>query len=266
MRANLEAFRDWRLRPRMLAGNDAARHLRRGARPAVAGAVPARADRRALDRARGSRGRRGEGGSVVRRADGALERRDALDRGGRGDERAALVPALLGERPRDLRELRPARRGRRLRRDRRHARHADARLAPARPAPGVPAVHPGRGLRPVLHRPVFLSRARQDAGRGPADRRRDDARDLPEPRADVGRPRLAAGADDAADPRQGRAHRRRRAARAPARRRRRGRLEPRRPAGRRRGRGARRARRGARRAAGGGRADGRRHPLRGATS
>ena len=38
----------------------------------------------------------------------AVERRDALARAGRRDGRAALVPALLGERPRDLRELRPS--------------------------------------------------------------------------------------------------------------------------------------------------------------
>ena len=163
-------------------------------------------------------------------------------------------------RPRDLRELRQARRGRRLRRDRRHARHADARLAATRPAARLPAVPEGRRLRAVLHRPGLPLAARQAARGGPADRRRDDARDVPEHRPDVGRPRLAARADDAADPRQGRADRGRRAARAAARRRRRDRLEPRRPAGRRRRRGTRRARRGARRAARRGRADGRRHP------
>ena len=49
-----------------------------------------------------------QGGGLLGRADAPLERRDALDRGGRGDGRAALVPALLGQRPRDLRELRRA--------------------------------------------------------------------------------------------------------------------------------------------------------------
>ena len=122
----------------------AARHLGRGARPALAGTVLPRSGRRALDRPRGGRGRRRQGGGLLRRADGPVERGDALDRRGRGDERAALVPALLGERPRDLRELRPPGRGERLRRDRRHARHADARLAAARPAPGIPAVHSRR--------------------------------------------------------------------------------------------------------------------------
>ena len=65
--------------------------------------------------------------AATRRPVHPLERGVALDRGDRrGDgRRAALVPALLGQRPRDLRELRRARRGGRLRRDRRHARHAD---------------------------------------------------------------------------------------------------------------------------------------------
>ena len=138
----------------------------------------------------------------------------------------------------------------------------DARLAAARPAPRVPAVHPGRGLRAVLQRPRVPGEARQAACRGSAHRRRDDARDLLEPRAHLGRPRLAPGADEAAAARQGRALRRRRAPRARARHRRRDRVEPRRPPGRRRRRGARRARRGARRAARRGRADGRRHPPR----
>ena len=70
----------------------------------------------------------------------------------------ALVPALLGERPRDLREFRAARRGRRVRRDRRHARHADARLAPARPPARIPAVPAGQGCGQFFSDPVFRSR------------------------------------------------------------------------------------------------------------
>ena len=165
MRANLDAFQSWRIRPRMLTGNaerdisvDVLGH-------ALAGSVLPRAGRRALDRPRGGGGRRRQGVGVVGRPDDPLERCDALDRRGRGDRRAALVPALLGQRPRDLRELRAARRGRRLRRDRRHARHADARLAPARPAPGVSPVHQGRGVRPVLHGSRLPLAARQDRRR-----------------------------------------------------------------------------------------------------
>ena len=210
MRANLDAFQRWRLRPRMLAGNaqrDISVEVLGMRSPAPFFLAPVGVLSIAHEEAEVGVA---QGGGLVRRADAPLERRDALDRRGRGDRRAALVPALLGQRPRDLRELRPPRRGRRLRRDRRHARHADARLAAARPAAGVPAVHQRRGLRPVLQRPVFLSRARQDAGGGPAHGGGDDARDVPEPRADLGRPRLAARADEAADPRQGCAHRRRR--------------------------------------------------------
>ena len=183
VRANLDAFAAMADPPADAHRQRDARHLGRGARPALAGAVPARAGRRALDRARGGRGRRRQRSRVVRRAARALERGDPLDRGGRRDQCAALVPALLGERPRDLRELRQPRRGRRVRRDRRHARHAHARLAAARPAPGVPAVHQGRRLRPVLQRPGLPLAARQDPGGGSPHGRRDDARDVPEHRA-----------------------------------------------------------------------------------
>ena len=188
-----------------------ARHLGRRARHALAGAVPARARRRALDRVRGRRGRCREGGRVVEGAADRLERRDALARAGRRDRVPALVPALLGLGSRHLRQLRLAGRGGRLRRDRRHARHAHARLAPPRSPQRLPAVHPRRGLRAVLQRPGVPVEARQAAGRGSAHRGRDDARDVLEPRAHVGRPRLAARADEAAAARQGRPDRRRRA-------------------------------------------------------
>ena len=72
---------------------------------------------------------------------------------------------------------------------------------------------------------------------------------FPEPRPLLGRPRLAARADEAADPRQGRAHRGRCTRGSRSRRRRHRRLESRWAAGGRRGRRARRARRSARSAA-----------------
>ena len=166
MRANREAFERRRLRPRMLTGN-VQRDLSvevLGTR--VGGAVPARADRRPRHRPSRRRARRRARRGGERRPDRALERRVALDgAGGRGDRRrAALVPALLGLGPEDRRELRPARGGGGLRGDRRHARHARPRLASARPREHVPPVHPGRGLRAVLHRPGLPELPRGAAG------------------------------------------------------------------------------------------------------
>ena len=213
-----------------------------------------------------------EGELAVARAAAALEhpllplhRRLVVDRGHRGGDgrRAALVPALLDQRPRDRRQPAPASRPERLLGGRRHARHADPRLAAPRPPPGLPPVHQGRGLRAVLQRPRLPGEAREAAGGGHAHGGRDDALDVPAPRPDVGRPRLAARADRLADARQGRADGGGRAAGRCRRSRRDHRLEPRRPAGGRRGRGARRARRRARRRRRrGDGADGRRHPPR----
>jgi len=109
MRANLDAFRNWRLRPRMLTGN-VTRDLSvevlglRSPAPFLLAPVGVLS----IAHAEAEVGWRGCG--LVRRADGALERRDALARRGRRDRRATLVPALLGLGPRDLRELRQARR------------------------------------------------------------------------------------------------------------------------------------------------------------
>ena len=74
----------------------------------------------------------------------------STDRGGRGDDgrRDALVPALLGQRPRRRRELRRARPGGGLLRDRRHDRHRHrSRWRPRDLAQRVPPVPPRRGLR-----------------------------------------------------------------------------------------------------------------------
>ncbi len=53
LRANVDAFGRWRIRPRMLTGNVIARHLGGRARPALTRTVPARSGGRALDRTRG---------------------------------------------------------------------------------------------------------------------------------------------------------------------------------------------------------------------
>ena len=246
-------------------GQHAARPLGGGARHAVAGAVPPGAGRRALDRASGGRAGRGARGGRAGSPLLPIDRRLLVDRGHRGGDgrRAALVPALLDQRPRDRRQPAPASRPERLLGGRRHARHADPRLAAPRPPPRLSPVHQGRGLRAVLQRPGLPGEAREAAGGGHAHGGRDDALDVPAPLSDLGRSRLAPRADRPADARQGRADGRGRAAGRCRRRRRDHRLEPRRPAGGRRGRGSRRARRRARRGRRrGDGADGRRHPPR----
>ena len=112
MRANLEAFEKWRMRPRMLSGNADARHLGRGARHASPGPfllAPVGVLSIAHEAAEVAVGEASASSGVPMVLSSAAT---AFDRGGRGDECAALVPALLGERPRDLCELRAPGRGR----------------------------------------------------------------------------------------------------------------------------------------------------------
>ncbi len=165
MRANLDAFERWRIRPRMLTGN-ATRDISvevlglRSPAPfllAPVGVLSIAHEEAEVGVAKASASS-GVPMILSSAATHSIEEVAATNC-------AALVPALLGERPRDLRELRQPRRGGRLRRDRRHARHAHARLAAARPAPRVPAVHPRRGLRAVLQRPRLPLAARQDRRR-----------------------------------------------------------------------------------------------------
>ena len=86
-----------------------------------------------------------------------------------GGDGAALVPALLAQRPRAGRELRQPRRGGRLRRDRRHRRHLRPRLEAARPAAGLAAVPQRHGHRATTSRtrssaPAWRSRPEEDVG------------------------------------------------------------------------------------------------------
>ncbi len=121
----------------------------------------------------------------------------------------------------------------------------------------------GEGCAQFFSDPVFRSRLERPPEEDTAGRGGRDARDVPEPRPHVGRPRLAPRADQAAAAREGRAGRRGRRARVRARGRRCRRLEPRRPPGGRLGGHPRRAGRSARRGRSGrGRPDGRRHPPR----
>ena len=220
-----------------------ARPLDHRARHAAAGAAAARPDRRPEGRPRGGRAGDGAGGGGRRPADDRQHRLPLHDGGDRRGERrgAALVPALLAQRPRAARELRRPRRGRRLRRDRRHRRHLHPRLEAARPAAGLAALPRRQRQRQLLPGPGLPGRPRAAARGGPG---RGD-RPLPgralQPRADLGRPGAAARADLAADPGQGDPARRRRPRGGEPRHRRDRRLQPRRPAGRRRARLARRA-------------------------
>ena len=168
-----------------------ARPLGRGARDAFPVPVLPRAGRRPQHRARGRRDRSCARGSCSPRAVHPVDGGLTLDRGDRGGDgrRPAVVPALLGQRPRRGREPRRPRRGGGLQRDRRHARHARPGLAATRPAQRVPPVPRRRGDRAVHERPGLHQQAAGAGGRGPARRRRDDARDVPEPCAALGGPR-----------------------------------------------------------------------------
>ena len=224
MRANREAFerrrhpaadahRQHRARPRRRGPRHDVRRRRSCSRPSAC-----------------SRSRTPEG-EVARRAarprlgipfilSSAASHVDRGDRRGDG-RRAALVPALLDQRPRDRRELRLARRGGRLRGDRRHARHADPRLAAPRPAQArTSRSSRGEGCAQFFTDPVFRAKLDKPPEEDMLTAAAMMLATFPNLRLDVGRPRLAARADVAADARQGRADGRGRAARARRRRRR----------------------------------------------
>ena len=255
MRANREAFRAPPDRAADAARRRRARPLDHRARHGDAGAADAGADRRPEDRPR--RGRAGDraGGGRGRRADDR-QHRLALHaggdrRGGRRGRRAgssstgpttasslesfvgraeaagygAIVVTvdtfIPGWKPRDLQQA------------------------------WLPFLE-RHGRRQLLPGPGLPRRPREAARGGPRRRDRPLPRRPRQPRADLGRPRLAARADLAADPGQGHPARRRRPRGGAPRRRRDRRLQPRRPPGRRRDRLARRAagdRRGGRRRA-----------------
>src|SRR5581483_2063680 len=160
-------------------------------------------------------------------------------RGGRRG--AALVPALLAQRPRARRELRPPGRGRRVLGDRPHRRHLHPRLEAARPPAGLAALPRGRRQRELPPGPGVPGGPREAAGGGPRGRDRPLPLRLREPLAHVGRSVPAARVDLAAARRQGHPPSGRRARGAGAGRGRDRRLQPRRAPGGRRDRHARRA-------------------------
>ena len=178
-------------------GQQRARPFGRGVGNAVAVPILPRAGRRPQHRPSRRRARSGARRGGVAGPIHPFQRRVALDRGSRGCDgrRAAVVPALLGQRPRGGREPRAQGRGVGLLRDRGHARHPDARLASTRPPQCLPAVSPGRGDRPVHERSRLSVASVRSTRGGSARSGGDDARDVPEPRAALGGPRLAPRAD-----------------------------------------------------------------------
>ena len=190
MRANLAAFERRRIRPRMLTGNvarDISVEVLGLRSPAPFLLAPIGVLSIAHEEAELGVG--AAPAAVVGRADGALERRDALARGGRRDRRARAGSSSTGlERPRDLRELR-------ARAPRRAGYGAivvtlDTLTLGWRPRDlraRLPAVHQGRGLRRSTSATrCSCSRLDKPPGRGSAHRGGDDARDVPEPRARPG--------------------------------------------------------------------------------
>ena len=189
VRANREAFERRRLRPRMLDRTRGARPLGRGARAALAGAVPARPGRRALDRASRGRARRRARLEGDRRADGPLERRVDAARGRRrGARRARSAGSSSTGGPTA-------------------SSPAASSTAPARPGYGaivvtldtltlgwrdrdlaqrLPPLPRRRRAGAVLQRPALPRAARRAAGGGPADGVADGAGGVPEPRASPG--------------------------------------------------------------------------------
>ena len=162
-------------RPPHAARRRRARPLDHRPRHAAAGPAAARPDRGPEGRPRRRRAGDGPGRGGGRPADDRQHRLPLHDGGDRRGRRrgAALVPALLAQRPRAARELRRPRRGRRLRGDRRHRRHLHPRLEAARPAAGLAALPRRQRQRQLLPGPGLPRRARADAGGG--HRRRDRA-------------------------------------------------------------------------------------------
>src|SRR4051794_19305713 len=155
LRENLEAFRRWRIVPRMLrdiSARDTSTELFGAPLHAPLLLAPigvqsiVHPDGELAVRARRTR---------ARHPDDPLDRGIAPDRGRR--RRAGrdhpLVSALLAQRFRAGRELRAPRRGRRLRGDRPDLRHVHARVAPARPVDRLPALPEGHRHRQLPDRP-----------------------------------------------------------------------------------------------------------------
>ena len=188
MRANRAAFARWRIVPRMLrdvSERDLSASVAGTEMPAPLLLAPIGVHsilhprRRAGDRRGG-----GERRAAADRELGVGPHPRADRRGRR--RRAALVPALLAERPRARRELRLARRGGGLLGDRAHRRHLHPRLEAARPAAGLAAVPRGDRQRQLPPGPGLPRGAREAAGGGPRGGDRPLPLDLRQPRRSPG--------------------------------------------------------------------------------
>ena len=186
MRANLAAFRRWRLVPRFLRDVAKPRPGRRAPRPPASLARPAGADRRPGHPPSRGRARHGPGGGLDGGPPGGQHRLVPPARGDRGRDgrRPALVPALLAPERRARREPPLACPASRLRRHRRDPRHVPARLARTRHPERLPAVPPRRGPGELPHRPRLLRRGRRPIPRqDPSALSNTSPRSSPTPRA-----------------------------------------------------------------------------------
>ena len=207
MRANREALRRRRIVPRMLRDVSRARPLEHRSWHADAGATDAGADRRAEDRPRGGRAGHGARRRGARCADDRQHRLALHDRGDRRGGRrsgAALVPALLAQRPAQLLESFVGRaEAAGYEAIVAHRRRLHPGLEAARPAAGPAALPAGNGQRQLLPGPGLPRRAGQAARGGPRRRNRPLSSRPRQPLVGMGGPRAAARADLAADPAQG---------------------------------------------------------------
>ena len=162
MRANLEAFRAGASsraccatsRPATSRPRCSARRCRRPVLLAPVGVQKLLHDEGELATARAAAAL----GPAAHRLDRLVDLDGGHRRGGRR-RGAALVPALLAERPRARREPRPPRRGERALRDRPHRRQLDRRLEAPRPPAGLPPLPRGDRDRAVPVRPRLPRRA-----------------------------------------------------------------------------------------------------------
>ena len=169
MRANLEAFRRWRIVPRMMrdvAERDLSRTVLGTAMPAPVMLAPIGIHKIVHEEGEPATARAAARVGLPLVASTASHATLEEIAAASGDG-AALVPALLARRRRDRGQLRETRRGGRLQRDRAHRRHLHLRLEAARPAAGLAALPGGDRQRQLLPGPGLPLPAGEDAEEDP---------------------------------------------------------------------------------------------------